>query len=389
MVRNRLVRLAIIVCPLLVGAAEAATVQHAEPLRGFRVGARAGGADAKPAGAAPATVTFNAFSRDFALELEPNGRLAAMHTPLGAATAYRGTVAGRAGSWVRLVLTAAGPSGLVFDGETLFGIETAGDRASGPAINEPAMFRLDDVYFAPGELGCEIGVAALDGQQALKAMAQEFTALAAAGATLNLDLGAVADFEFAQRFGADAESALLTRFNNVDGIFSEQLGVQITVGAVRVFTGSNDPFTSTAANELLDELARYRGATPAQEAQGLTHLFTGRNLDGTTAGIAFFGSLCATRRFGARSFGAGLSEARRGAVTDSLIAAHEIGHNFGAPHDGDANAACAATPSTFLMAPTINFSDQFSACSLDEMRAEIKLLSRTMAAMADNQRRQG
>ena len=89
MVRNRLVRLAIIVCPLVMGAAEAATVQHAEPLRGFRVGARAGGADAKPAGAAPATVTFNAFSRDFALELEPNGRLAALHKPLGAATVPR------------------------------------------------------------------------------------------------------------------------------------------------------------------------------------------------------------------------------------------------------------------------------------------------------------
>ena len=175
-----------------------------------------------------------------------------------------------------------------------------------------------------------------------------------------------------QAFGANAETALLTRLNNVDGIFSEQLGVQITVAEVDVFTSSTDPFTSTAASTLLDELARYRADTAHQEAQGLTHLFTGRDLDGSTVGVAFFGAVCATRsRFSSRSFGAGLSQARAGnAVIDSLVAAHEIGHTFGAPHDGDANGACASTPTTFLMAPNINGSSRFSACSLGEMEAE-------------------
>jgi hypothetical protein len=187
-----------------------------------------------------------------------------------------------------------------------------------------------------------------------------------------LDLGAVGDFEFSEAFGALAETALLTRFNNVDGIFSEQLGVQITVAESHVFTANDDPFTTSAASSLLDELANYRGATPAQNAQGLTHMFTGRDLDGSTAGIAFFGSVCSRRtNFDSRSFGSGLSEARRGAVIDSLVAAHEIGHNFGAPHDGEANTACASTPTTFLMAPSVNGSDQFSACSIEEIQAEI------------------
>jgi hypothetical protein len=34
----------------------------------------------------------------------------------------------------------------------------------------------------------------------------------------------------------------------------------------------------------------------------------------------------------------------------SGIAAHELGHNFNAPHDGEAGA-CATTAQTFLMAP--------------------------------------
>ena len=56
---------------------------------------------------------------------------------------------------------------------------------------------------------------------------------------------------------------------------------------------------------------------------------------------------------------------------DSLIAAHEIGHNFGAPHDGQANSACEAEPQTFIMSPSINGSDQFSACSITEMQDNI------------------
>ncbi len=367
--------LALALLPLLCGAAEGATVQHSEPLRAIRVGSTAAKPAATPTTAEATTLQFNAFSRDFTLELEPNGRLASMQQQLklGAGTgAYRGTVAGRPGSWVRVVLTPAGPTGLVFDGETLYGLEAGADKSAPAADRAAVMFRLADVYFAPGEIGTDLDAVAIDGEQAVAVMAQEFTALAAAAANLNLSLGAVGDFEFSQAFGALAETALLTRFNNVDGIFSAQLGVQITVAQTHVFTANDDPFTTSAASNLLDELANYRGATPVQDAQGLTHLFTGRDLDGSTAGIAFFGSVCARRgNFDPRSFGAGLSEARRGAVIDSLVAAHEIGHNFGAPHDGEANKACASTPTTFLMAPSVNGSDEFSACSIQEMQAEI------------------
>jgi hypothetical protein len=356
-------------------AAEAATVRHAEPLRGYRVAGAAG--SLKPASTEPATLAFDAFGRNFTLELEPNGRLAALQASLdlpAGTGAYRGTVAGRADSWARIVLTDAGPTGFVFDGATLYAIESGSDSAT-PA-SAPAMFRLADVYFAPGELGCEIGTAAIDGAQAVTAMAHEFAALAAEGATLNLDLGAVADFEFSQTFGANTEAALLTRFNNIDGIYSEQLGVQITVAQVDIFAVDNDPFTTSVPTALLDELANYRGATPEQDANGLTHLFTGRDLDGSTAGIAFLGAVCAQRtQFDTRSFGAGLSEGRRGAALDSLVAAHEIGHNFGAPHDGEANTPCASTPTTFLMAPNINGNNQFSACSIAEMQDEIAAAS--------------
>ena len=360
----------------VAGAVEGVDVRYSEPLVDLTVAAPQAAGAAKPMAGSPTEVKFLALGREFDLALEPNARLEKATQQLhatGTVTALRGSIKGAPHSWVRLVLSPEGPAGLIFDGSTLYAIETRQDTAVRDAKSAVAIFRLADVYLAPGTLSCSAIEPTATASQALQAMVGEFQTLAAQGARLNLDIGAVADAEFAASF-ADPSAALLTRFNNVDGIFSEQVGVQISVADITIFSAADQPFTTTNPSDLLDELAEYRGATPAQDALGLTHLFTGRNLDGTTAGIAFVGSLCSKKSrldpLG-RSFGAGLSEGRRGAATDSLVAAHEIGHNFGAPHDAEAGSACESTPATFLMAPSINGSNQFSQCSLDQMQPEI------------------
>ncbi len=365
--------LALSVClPGVAVAADDVGLLHFEPLRFYRAAARA--SDANVPTSDITELRFNAFGRDFALDLVPNARLAAMRDTLSlppGTAAYRGKLAGRPGSWARIVLSATGPSGLIFDGETLFGVESGSDTLVASAAGAPVMFRLDDVYIAPGTMSCAAG-SVTNGAQAFEAMMAEFTPLAAQGAALNLDIGAVADFEFSSIFGANTEAALLTRLNNVDGIFSEQVGVQVSVAAVDIFDAADDPFQATDASDLLDELATYRGATPAQDALGLTHLFTGRNLDGSTAGIAYLGTVCAQRApWSSRSFAVGLTEGLRGTTLDSLVAAHEIGHNFGAPHDAESGSACESTSATFLMAPSINGSNRFSACSIEQMQPEI------------------
>jgi hypothetical protein len=140
------------------------------------------------------------------------------------------------------------------------------------------------------------------------------------------------------------------------------VGIRIHVGSTFVYE-TQDPFTATAAPDLLQQLANYRRTTIASRRLGLTHLMTGRELDDTTVGIAYLDTVCSLQS-------ASLTEARSGklsAALISLVAAHEIGHNFGAPHDGEAGKACAATnPNAYLMAPTLSTANsQFSPCSLD------------------------
>jgi uncharacterized repeat protein (TIGR01451 family)/MYXO-CTERM domain-containing protein len=279
---------------------------------------------------------------------------------------YRGELAGQPDTWARIVVAEGMPRGMFWDGEAIYAIEAPGDSLVSSA--EPVIFRLTDVAIAPGAMSCGSASMAMSGADAFNSLSNEIGALAEAqGAIEEISVGAIGDFEFTDRKGGDASAALAiaTRLNNVDGIFSAQLGIQITVNDIETFSVANDPFTDESdAGLLLDEVSDYRLDTDTQNRNGLTHLYTGRDLVGTTVGIAWTGSLCSPY------FGAGLSEGNGSATFDSLVSAHEIGHNFGAPHDGDTDYACGSETGDYLMAPRLNGSSTFSQCSLDQMAAQ-------------------
>ena len=325
----------------------------------------------KPGEIGPVELSFDAYGRTFDLELVPNARLLAAlpgGESGGAATPYMGHLQGVADSWARIVIADGTPAGVIWDGAELYAIEKPGDSIV--STREPVIFRLKDVLVAPGALSCASGSTQTDGAQVYKSVTTNLKAAMAQGpgAVSEINIGTLGDAEFTSDHAADPEAAIMNRMNLVDGYFSEQLGVQINP-VIETFTAGTDPFiSSTDPAALLNDVAAYRQATPGQMAQGLTHLWTGRDLDGTTVGIAFTGALC----FGP---GAAVSEGNGGATFDSLVAAHEIGHNFGAPHDGDPMGACDSAPPGFLMAPMLNNSSQFSDCSIAQMQQRIAAAS--------------
>ncbi|MGI9261614.1 MAG: M12 family metallo-peptidase [Woeseiaceae bacterium] len=355
---------------LTANAATDIVIDHSEPLRQLRYErATSDDVNRKPGDAPVVSISFDAFGRRFELALEENRALTSVISNpaiLESIGVYRGRIADQENSWVRLTIENDSPKGMLWDGQEMYAIDLVD--------NQTAIYRLADLRISGDALSCSVAATSGNGNDLLKAVLAETSANTVSqkgpGATQEIDIAVLGDFEFSSDMAANAEAEILTRMNNVDGIFSTQVGVQLNVNRIDVFSTSNDPFTDeTKASDLLDELSAYRLARSAQRGNGLSHLFTGRDLDGSTVGIAYGGkygaAICHDR------YGAGLTQATHGATFDSLIAAHEFGHNFGAPHDGTTDSACEAETQDFLMAPNLNGNDIFSACSIQQIEIGI------------------
>ena len=188
---------------------------------------------------------------------------------------------------------------------------------------------------------------------------------------LNLNMAVVADVEFAtmqqNAFNTSTNDAVIARMNVVDGIFSEQVGVQISLVEIHELS-DNGSLTSTDPLTLLRQFGSLTSSSSFNHP-GVAQLFTGRDLDRNVAGIAYISSLCSSR------FGIGVSEVTGGGTARALVVAHELGHNFGSPHDNQKGSSCESTPGNFLMNPSLNGSNQFSQCSITEMQPEINRAS--------------
>jgi hypothetical protein len=174
---------------------------------------------------------------------------------------------------------------------------------------------------------------------------------AAATQLLEIELGTEADAPFvAQAGGAAAANArILSIVNLVNGVYETDLGLTNRVVVQRTHAGS-DPYTSTNSDTLLDQFtAQFPRNVATRHDDAL--LFTGRDMDGSTVGIAWLDATCSPYRYGiAQNLGGN-------DTLTSLVAAHELGHNLGARHSGAG-----------LMAPSINPDyDYFVQGSKDEI----------------------
>ena len=319
---------------------------------------------------------FDAYGRHFEVNLEPNDNIG-RGVPAGRSDIkpYRGTLTAATGSWVRLTRTQQGWRGMVSDGHELYAVEPIPASEGGA----PAIYRLADAVIPDGAAYCgtETDESLIAGATGRATASQAYSSIAAdlsrkdttTNTSQQLVVGVVADHTFTDNLGSDPETEIVARMNVVDGIWSSQVDISIVLGPVTVLTDTTDTFTSTTTpTDLLSQVADYRAKAATSNGPALTHLMTGRTLDGNIVGISYLGAVCDGNY--SSSLSANISSTTEGA----LITAHELGHSFNAVHDGVAGV-CASTPQTYLMAPIINFSNQFSACSLTSIAATAKTAS--------------
>jgi hypothetical protein len=319
---------------------------------------------------------FDAYGRHFALTLVDNERVlsklsAQRKLQLQNVRMLRGSLDGAPGSWVRLTSFAGGVEGAIWDGHDLYTV-TSYERIA-PYLTAPidatpgqtVVYRLSDSRDILPRDFCDLA----DGTQMSKATngLEQYQAVVRGleggvitpQLTRQIEISLIADSAFQAAEPGDPTAAMLARLNIVEGIFSEQLGLLVLATDVRLMPANADPFTATKGSSLLEQVGAYRAATPEVRARGLAHLMTGKDLDGTTAGIAYVRTVCDVEN------GVSISSRSYGTTVSALIMAHELGHNFGAEHDGVPGTSCASVGGGFIMASSVSGYSTFSQCSID------------------------
>jgi metallopeptidase family M12-like protein/uncharacterized protein DUF11 len=361
-----LVALLLFAVTLSVRAEPAARIQYAE---------------AVSIKASVGSVSFDAYGRRFDMELTRNERILSTvsqqrKAELVRSQILRGNLVGQPQSWVRLTEFDGRVEGAIWDGRDFYAVtslENITPYLTTPIPGAPTqtvVYRLSDTINAfPKNFCADAQIPAgerTNGLDQYRHMVAELATEAASSATipLQIEISLIADASFQNQYGSYSTQLLLARHNVADGVYAEQVRLLLLPSDVRMAPTSPDPFTSTDPSTLLGQLSTFRQNNNTVGSLGLAHLVTGRQLDGTTVGIARIGGVCSVKD------GVSLSEATSLIALDGLIMAHELGHNFGAVHDG--TGVCAATPQTFLMAPQFNWSTMFSQCSLDAILPVIR-----------------
>jgi uncharacterized repeat protein (TIGR01451 family) len=319
-------------------------------------------------------MSFDAFDRHFELILESNAHLIAnlpqqqQKNLQKSLQLYRGKLKDNDQSWVRITREGDRVSGMIWDGNEIYIIDNSNEVPQALETDEksqssyPLIYRLSDTETDDQRCALDASAHPMNNYQSLVKELSE-NAIALAQANAQLDIAVVADTQFVTN-NSNPDVAVVTRMNVVDGIFSEQVGVHLNLSEIRALQ-NNGGLTSNNPGTLLNQFGDF-SAAPGFNNPGLAHLFTGRDLSGSTIGIAYLNSLCSSR------FGIGVSQINGSGIAGALTVAHELGHNFGAPHDNQSGSPCTSTAGTFIMNPSLNGSDQFSQCSLDQIQPAVQ-----------------
>ncbi len=237
---------------------------------------------------------------------------------------YRGAIAGIPGALVAATRYDDGfRVNLLMSDGTRFWVEPAPMIAAAGLPGLHVMYRDDDVL--SGERSC------LPAERAMKDSRLSGQGRVAAEGIRFAELAIDADYEYYERYGSvqAVESQVASIINALNVQYERDLMIRHTISAVIVRTAEPDPYSSSDASSLLDQLRWQWINNHSSVARDVTQLFTGKSLNGTTIGIAWRGEICSTFAYslvesnavGCESFAC---------KTD--LSAHELGHNWGADH---------------------------------------------------------
>lgn len=293
------------------------------------------------------------------------------------ARTYQGTVVGNDKSLVCLSVVEGGIRGYVRDDVGWIFINPLGsdEHLSNPQQLESnshrvhTEFEIDPLFHAPclsQELSLDLDLTDIPDSDEQSSVDQLGPPPISAATTVRaVEIGVSADAEFFARYGAGSVAQVEARLNEVDAIYRRDLGLTLQLTHVEVWQAEPDPYTSTDPATLLGEFRTHWQTTLNSVPRDLAHLFTAKDLDGTTVGLAFTNVACVSQ------FAFGLTQDLESADLTTIVVAHELGHNLGASHDPSGESP------SYIMAPGLSLAtlDQFSAASILEVADKLQVAS--------------
>jgi len=176
------------------------------------------------------------------------------------------------------------------------------------------------------------------------------------GQCLTIEYALASDFQMFTAYGGNSgvENHNIGVLNNVQTNFDDEFADELQYEIVEQWISncsSCDPWTSSTNAEILLQAFSEWGPTGFSNTHDNASLWTKRDFDGSTIGIAWLGTVCYSLRYNC------LQDFTSNAAFKRVLMAHEIGHNFDATHN------------TGIMAPAVSGATNWSLTSVTEIEA--------------------
>jgi len=252
---------------------------------------------------------------------------------------YRGRIAGDADSKVFMSFSPFGSNGFIRTGGRLFMLSSRYERQGVKTVAyDMAAFPLLLANPTPWQCGTDALAIPPDRLAWVNREDRVMSVASSQDITRRATLAIETDWEFTGTlFGGNtsASSAYATTLIGAVGeIYIEQIETDLEIGFLRIWSNSSDPWTSSNTSNQLSQFVSYWNANMGSVTRHAAHMLSGRNLGG---GIAYLYGLCSDGFDYAvsanldGSFPYPLQDHNSG-NWDIMVTAHELGHNFGAPH---------------------------------------------------------
>ena len=304
-------------------------------------------------------------------------------------TTYRGTATvGQEVVQARFTITSDRFEGVVFTPGDWHFIEPLRNYFPSAEVAEHVVYRHSDVK--PGqEWRCGLSHRLQEGKDRLEARA----ATTDTTSTYTVDVATEADYEYVQYWGSAsaANQEIQAILNQIEGVYETELKLKLEIVYQHAWARSNDHYSGTVADELLEQFREYWNDNFISEGYDLAHLWTGRETltskddegeDVDIGGLAWASVVCRQYRGGSASYG--LSKRTSFGPFKFITPAHEIGHNFSAVHPDEEDPPVRSCDRTIMQSKTTSgHLLTFCQFSRNEIREHVSTHNSCLEAAAE------